>query len=86
MVGELPNSFVKRRLAIPSGGAPRGSIARWVGFAVDRLDSIVGMLLAVSLAVPLRWEAWVLVMSVGPAIHWLFSVALYVLGVKARPA
>jgi len=86
MAGELPNSFVKRRLEIPAGGAPRGAVARWVGFAVDRLDSILGMLAAVTLVVPLRWEAWLLVLGVGPLIHWLFSVALYVLGVKTRPA
>jgi len=86
MLGELPNSFVKRQLEIPAGGAPRGLVARWLAFAVDRLDSIAGMLLAIALAVPLRWEAWLLVLCVGPLIHWLFSVALYVLGLKERPA
>jgi len=35
---------------------------------------------------PLRWQAWLLVLGFGPLIHWLFSVALYVLKVKARPA
>jgi CDP-2,3-bis-(O-geranylgeranyl)-sn-glycerol synthase len=86
MAGELPNSFVKRRLEIPPGGAPRGAWARWVSFIADRLDSILGMLAAVTLAVPLSWQAWLLVLGVGPLIHWLFSVALYVLGVKTRPA
>ena len=86
MVGELPNSFIKRQLAIAPGGAPAGRLARWLGFIADRLDSLLGMLLALWLLVPVPWEMWALVLGVGPAIHWLFSVALYLLGVKARPA
>jgi hypothetical protein len=54
--GELPNSFVKRQLDIAPGsthreGADRRRPSRspWIGF-----DSILGMLLAVSLAAPRR--------------------------------
>ena len=86
MAGELPNSFIKRQLAISPGGAPRSRGARWLAFAIDRLDSILGMLLALTLAVPTPWAVWALVLILGPGIHWLFSVALYVLGVKERPA
>ena len=38
------------------------------------------------LPVPMGWRVWLLVLAVGPAVHWLFNVALYALGVKARPA
>ena len=86
MLGELPNSFMKRQLGIAPGSAPASAWGRWLCFTVDRLDSIVGMLLVVSLVVPLGWQAWLFVLGVGPAIHWLFNVALYALGVKARPA
>jgi hypothetical protein len=86
MLGELPNSFVKRQLGIAPGAAPASAWGRWLCFTVDRLDSILGMLLVVSLLVPLGWQAWLFVLGVGPAIHWLFNVALYALGVKARPA
>jgi hypothetical protein len=86
MLGELPNSFVKRQLDIAPGTAPRGPFAFAVGFLVDRLDSIVGMLVAVSLVVPTPWMTWVYVIVLGPAIHWSFSVLLYYIGVKARPA
>ena len=44
------------------------------------------MLIVVTLCVPTPWEVWALVLLIGPGIHWLFSVALYWLGVKARPA
>jgi CDP-2,3-bis-(O-geranylgeranyl)-sn-glycerol synthase len=84
MLGEIPNSFLKRQLDIPPGEAPRGSLARagcWLG---DRLDSILGMLLAMSLAVPTPFMMWVFVLLIGPGVHWLFGGALYVLGGKRR--
>ena len=85
MLGELPNSFVKRRLGVDPGAA--GS-RRWgaLQFLVDRVDSGVGMLAAISIASatpPLTWF-WLLVL--GPAIHWAFSILMFHLGVKARPA
>ncbi|MBI5444045.1 MAG: CDP-archaeol synthase [Deltaproteobacteria bacterium] len=86
MLGELPNSFLKRQLDIPPGEAAGKRWARLVFFAVDRLDSIAGMLLAVSLLVPTSWQTWAYVALAGPPIHWSFSLALYRLGVKKRPA
>ncbi len=84
MLGELPNSFLKRRLGIPPGGTPRRGWARALSFVCDRLDSILGMLLAVSLAVPTPWQTWALVLTIGPFLHLLFSGALFLFGVKAR--
>ena len=86
MVGELPNSFVKRQLDIGPGRAPTGTAAATIAFIVDRLDSIVGMLAAISIAAPTPWLTWVFVIVIGPAIHFAFSVLLYRLGVKERAA
>lgn len=86
MLAELPNSFLKRQLGIGPGEAPRSRAAAIVCFVIDRLDSIVGMLAAVSLAVPTPSAMWGWVILLGPAIHWSFSVLLFRLGVKARPA
>lgn len=86
MLAELPNSFLKRQLGIAPGDAPAGRAAMIVCFFIDRCDSIVGMLVAVTIAVPTSWATWGWVMLLGPAIHWSFSVLLYHLGVKARPA
>jgi len=86
MLGELPNSFLKRQLGIPPAGAPERTPLKPIFFLVDRLDSIVGMLVAVSLAVPIPWRTWLYVALVGPLIHWSFSLALYGLRVKERPA
>lgn len=86
MLGELPNSFVKRQLDVAPGMAPRGPAAALVTFVVDRLDSILGMLVAVSSAVPTPWQMWLYMLLLGPAIHWSFSLLLFRLGVKARAA
>ena len=86
MAGELPNSFVKRQLDISPGtttGRPVGAACQ---FVVDRLDSGIGMLLALSIAVEVPWLTWLTVLTVGPAIHWSFSVAMFSLGLKQRPA
>jgi CDP-archaeol synthase len=86
MLGELPNSFLKRQLHIPPGDAPRRIFAKVLFFMIDRFDSIIGMLLAVSLTVPTPWQTWLYIVLIGPAIHWFFSVILYWCGVKGRPA
>jgi len=86
MLGELPNSFLKRQLDIPPGGAPDLLFARVLFFLIDRFDSITGMLLAVSLTVPTPWQTWFYLALLGPGIHWFFSVILYWCGVKERPA
>ena len=86
MAGELPNSFVKRQLDIAPGQAAASRAGAAVSFVVDRLDSIVGMLLAISLAAPTPWKTWVFVLVIGPGIHFAFSVLLYRIGVKERAA
>ena len=85
MLGELPNSFVKRQLDIPPGSSLRGSAAA-LQFAIDRVDSGLGMLAVVSAVVPTPWTTWMVVLLAGPAIHWTFSVVMFRLGLKARPA
>ena len=84
MIGELPNSFIKRQLGIAPGEAADGPWSRRLFAVVDRLDSAVGGLLLVSLLVPLPWQTWLLMLLIGPIVHALFSVLLYALGVKKR--
>lgn len=86
MAGELPNSFVKRQLGIAPGESPASPTLAMVGLLIDRLDSILGMLVVVSLAVPTPWLTWGWVLVLGPFIHWGFSFLLYRLGVKRRHA
>ena len=86
MLGELPNSFAKRQLDIAPGAAPTSRIGTVIGFLIDRYDSILGMLGAVTVAAGLPWVAWLWVIILGPAVHWSFSLLLYRLGVKTRAA
>ena len=86
MAGELPNSFVKRQLDIPPGMSAAAPPAAILQFLVDRLDSGLGMLAVVSVVVPTPWTTWATVLLAGPAIHWTFSVVMFRLGLKARPA
>src|SRR5207237_1983701 len=86
MAGELPNSFVKRQLDVGPGDPARTPAVAAVPFLIDRMDSGVGMLLAVSLVAPTPPMTWLLVLVIGPTFHWVFSVVMFYLGLKTRPA
>lgn len=86
MLGELPNSFIKRQLDIAPGGPAKGNLPSLVSFAADRLDSIIGMLVVISIVTPTPWMTWVYAIVFGPGVHLCFSALLYRLGVKARLA
>jgi CDP-2,3-bis-(O-geranylgeranyl)-sn-glycerol synthase len=86
MLGELPNSFIKRQLGIDPGDAARRNGLRRLQFAIDRADSGIGMLTAVTLAVPTPALAWAIVLGAGLWFHWGFSVVMFRLGIKPRPA
>ena len=86
MLGELPNSFVKRQLDIAPGARAARPAGAFLQFALDRADSGIGMLTALSLAVPTPWQTWAFVLLGGWAVHWSFSVVLFWLRVKPRPA
>ena len=85
MLAELPNSFFKRQIDVAPGMAPRRPLLAALCFVIDRLDSVVGVLLALTLLVPMSLQTWLWVLVLGPGVHWLFSVWLYRLKVKARP-
>jgi CDP-2,3-bis-(O-geranylgeranyl)-sn-glycerol synthase len=86
MAGELPNSFVKRQLDIRPGERRTSRAAAVAQFVADRIDSGLGMLLAVSAIVTVPAMTWLLVIAIGPSIHWAFSVLMFRLGLKPRPA
>jgi len=84
MLAELPNSFVKRQLDVTPGQPPAHPALRAVFFVIDRLDSVLGVLVAASLLVPVQAATWLWVLLLGPCLHAVFSVILHRLGVKAR--
>jgi CDP-archaeol synthase len=86
MAGELPNSFLKRQWDIAPGEVPAFGLRRWLCLALDRVDSIVAMLLAVALVVPLPALTALVVLTVGAGVHLFFSSLLYFAQVKRRLA
>lgn len=86
MAGELPNSMLKRQLDIEPGGVPNRQLAVILHFVLDRLDSGLGMLAALAIAVDVHWQTWVYVLTFGPFIHWSFSLVMFRLGLKRRAA
>jgi CDP-2,3-bis-(O-geranylgeranyl)-sn-glycerol synthase len=85
MLGELPNSFLKRQFDVEPGAPPKHRMGRVVAALADRLDSIIGALLGAALVVEMSWATAFWCFVIGPPIHGLFSALLYVLGVKKRP-
>ena len=85
MLGELPNSFLKRQLDVEPGRPPQHRVGRVISAIADRVDSVIGALIGAAVVVDLSWKtaAWCFV--IGPPIHGLFSALLYALGVKKRP-
>ena len=86
MLGELPNSFIKRQLRIAPGSRAAGPVAGPLFFVVDRLDSTLGALAALTLSVPVPLATIVYVLLVGVALHGMLSVVTFRLGGKERAA
>ena len=86
MLGELPNSFIKRQVGIAPGAPARHPVAQRICFLVDQTDSVVGGLLAVSLAVPVPAATWICLTVVGAATHLAFNYGLMRIGLRERAA
>lgn len=86
MLGELPNSFIKRRFGVEPGQMPRNRLVRIFTFVLDQADSVLGALLALECAVRVPWLTWAILLTAGPFVHWLFNVVLWLLGFKRRAA
>lgn len=84
MLAELPNSFIKRQLDIAPGQSPSQAWLRPVVLVIDRYDSVLGVLLALSLLVPVPFATWILVLLIGPLLHAAFSIVMHAIGIKAR--
>ncbi len=79
VLGELPNSFLKRRLGVAPGG--RGSALFVV---LDQVDSIVAALALLALAWPPPLAVWVWVLVLCSGVHMALNALFVVLGLKER--
>jgi CDP-2,3-bis-(O-geranylgeranyl)-sn-glycerol synthase len=85
MLAELPNSFLKRQLGVAPGAAPERGWLRPLCFVFDRCDSTVGVLVVLTVLVPVPPATWPWALLLGAASHAAFSTWLYRARLKARP-
>ncbi len=83
ILGELPNSFLKRQLGIAPGEPAPGQLAPalWVA---DQVDSALGLLLLLSLWKVPTLGFVVLLLSVTLVIHPVVAAIMVALGLKRR--
>ena len=85
MLGELPNSFVKRRLDIDSGMQPRGKAAKILSYIADQVDSVFCASLFVTFYCNFSSTFLLWCVFLGFSIHAGFNVVLWKMGVKSKP-
>ncbi|MBT4917423.1 CDP-archaeol synthase [Candidatus Peregrinibacteria bacterium] len=73
ILGDLFESFVKRRVGIKEGG---------VFFPFDQTDFVLGAMLFVFPFYAVSWQVFVTLLLVTPALHFLTNVVAYLLGLK----
>jgi len=84
IVGELPNSFIKRQLGIAAGATAAGGSTAPVLWVIDQVDSMLGFLLFI---LPL-WRPHLAVVGallvVTLLVHPVVAFIMYCLGLKTR--
>jgi hypothetical protein len=84
MLAELPNSMFKRQIDVAPGEAPASPILRALCLLIDRCDSTLGVLIALSMMLPLHPLVWFWALLLGSGLHWVFSFWLFQLKLKRR--
>lgn len=77
VLGELPNSFLKRQQ-----GVGPGESGRWWNAVLDQVDSLVGALLCLSPVFVAPWQVWALVLVICTGLHVAFNVLFVMIGIK----
>ena len=84
ILGELPNSFLKRQLDI-APGAPAARGLGWFFWVVDQIDCLLGILVVAALAgAPLPLSIAVTLTVVALVLHPLLAGLMVLLGLKSR--
>jgi hypothetical protein len=83
MLAELPNSYMKRRLGIRPGELPDRN--RLLFAFIDQGDSVVGCAIAYFVFLPLPLPVLGILVILGPTVHLVVNLALYLAGLRKRP-
>jgi len=81
VVFELPNSFVKRRLEIPSGKTVSG-VKGGLFFIIDQVDSLIGVMLVYAAFYPMPLWQYFLYIALGAGTHIAVNAVLYSLRIR----
>lgn len=81
IIGELPNSFIKRQRGIEPGQRTTGTF-RFLWNIFDQADSVISVSIGMWLVYHISWSTMLSVLLCGTLIHILFDRALHVLRVK----
>jgi hypothetical protein len=81
MLGELPNSFAKRRLGIPPGQNGKGIFAL-VQYLADTFDSVIAVVVFLAFFHDFAFTFVLSVVAIGGLNHAILDTACYALGIK----
>lgn len=73
MLGELPNSFLKRQMGISEGQRGKTAPQRFFFDLLDETDSIIGALLGGKMLLPIDWTFVAVILTLGPPLHLAFN-------------
>ena len=82
-LGELPTSFLKRRLSMPAGKQEKG-VKGVFFYSLEQIDSVIGALIIAQFLVPLNITANSLLFITGVAFHLALDLVLYFRGYKTN--
>lgn len=78
---ELPNSYLKRRLAIKPGQTADGAI-KYLLIFLDQADSVIGCVIVLALVYPMSLSFFLAYVLLGAGIHLLLNLLLSVAGLR----
>ena len=83
ILGELPNSFLKRQLDIGPGETARGPMM-WFFWLLDQMDSAVMVLAVLCLVKPPNLQVYTVVLVLTVFLHPAIAALMVMLGLKER--
>lgn len=78
---ELPNSFIKRRLVIPSGKRAQGHL-KWLFLCLDHVDSVIGCVAMLAIFYDLSFWLFLGFMTLGGLTHLAINIILHRLQIR----
>ncbi|MEW8028769.1 MAG: CDP-archaeol synthase [Candidatus Thiodiazotropha sp.] len=83
IVFELPNSYIKRQLAIPEGKTVNGWRSIFIFF--DQADSALGCVILYALVTSISLNILIICFAFGSLIHLFANSLLFIVGLRKEP-